>query len=369
MSSPSAFLGLDTPRGRASTGAVTIVLACALCALWIGLRLGGGQVTKAFDDSATALAAFMAMAFCARAAVRNAQLRRFWSLMSAACACWTLAEIVWGWYEIVLRVSLPVVSWADVGYLSAIPVALLALLFHPGLHRNHTRQARWTFDGLIIASALTFLSWTLVFGPVWHNTDLSTAGGVVALAYPFGDVVIVFFILLAARRMSGSHLSLWFLLGGLLLMSLSDSAYSYLSTTNSYTDGNLIDVGWIAAYLTIALSAFTSCSCDTVTTRGEENRRPTIISFVAPVLPAVVALAVTGLQLQPGRHIDTVSRLIASALVGLVITRQGLLLAEVFTAPTETHEVGLMKSLVRTALGPKARPGAPEPGGDPRAGS
>ena len=53
------------------------------------------------------------------------------------------------------------------------------------------------FDGLVVATALLFLSWTLVLGPLWRSADLSTWAGVVALAYPFGDVVIVFFIVLA----------------------------------------------------------------------------------------------------------------------------------------------------------------------------
>ena len=108
---------------------------------------------------------------------------------------------------------MPAPSWADVGYLSAIPLTVAALVVHPATKGSGTRKARSVFDGLVIATSLLFLSWTLVLGPLWRSADLSTWTGVVTLAYPFGDVVIVFFIVLAIRGMTGQgRLSLWCLL-------------------------------------------------------------------------------------------------------------------------------------------------------------
>src|SRR5665811_1954812 len=172
---------------------------------------------------------------------------------SAATAFWTFAEIVWGYYALVLDVEVPVPSWADVGYLSAIPLAVAALVVHPATRGSGTRKARWVFDGLVVATALLFLSWTLVLGPLWRSTDLSTWTGIVSLAYPFGDVVIVFFIVLAIRGMTGENrLSLWCLLAGLLAMALSDSTFTYLTEVAKYTSGSVIDTGWVVAYLGIA---------------------------------------------------------------------------------------------------------------------
>ena len=52
-------------------------------------------------------------------------------------------------------------SWADVGYLSAIPFAVAALVAHPATGGGGTRKARSLFDALLVATALMFLSWTL----------------------------------------------------------------------------------------------------------------------------------------------------------------------------------------------------------------
>ena len=51
--------------------------------------------------------------------------------------------------------------------------------------------------------------------------------GIRALGYPFGDVVIVLFVVLAVRGMTREgRLPLWLLLGGLLAMALADSTYA-----------------------------------------------------------------------------------------------------------------------------------------------
>jgi len=67
-------------------------------------------------------------------------------------------------------------SWADVGYLGAIPLAAAALLCHPGMHTAGSHKTRATLDGLAIGTAVLLLSWTFVLGSLWRHTDLTTAG-------------------------------------------------------------------------------------------------------------------------------------------------------------------------------------------------
>jgi hypothetical protein len=339
-------------KGRVLVAVAVVAIATAVSAVWIGLRVGGAGSVRDFDDIATALAAAVATACCVRAALRHrGRMRLFWSLLAGATLCWTLAEVTWAVYELVLRMSVPVPSWADLGYLSAIPFAVAALLCHPSMNRTARRRARSLFDSLIVATALVSLSWTLVVGPLWHSTDLSTLGGLVALAYPFGDVVIVFFILGAVRARTGvNRPALWCLLAGLLMMALSDSTYAYLTTTNSYASGNLIDVGWIAAYLTIALAAFSSEPSTVRQWRTRATDAPTRASFLAPFVPAMVALGVAGFELQLGPHLDHAATLMVFGLVVLVLGRQTLLALEAATL-VDTKEGHSLRALIRVALG------------------
>ncbi|HTW12774.1 MAG TPA: hypothetical protein VME01_08530 [Solirubrobacteraceae bacterium] len=345
------------------------LLVTALVAVWIAVDLGGARTTLWVDDLTTPLAAGIACVMCLRARARHTgRMRLFWTLLGCATASWTIAEIVWGFYALILDQEVPSPSWADVGYLSAIPLTVAALVIHPAMKGNGTRKARSVLDGMVLATALLFLSWTLVLGALWHSTNLSTAGGIVTVAYPFGDVVIVFFIVLVIRGMTGAHrLSLWCLLAGLLAMALSDSIYTYLTETGVYTSSgaNVIDAGWIAAYLGIALAAYSST---TSTAQDERTRattltpsRPSLASLTAPLLCVLLALTVAAVQIKLGHRLDHAAWLMAFALIALVLIRQVLAILELLKSPPE-EGVGLTQKLTDAALGSVSLTGQQSPG-------
>jgi hypothetical protein len=340
---------LTTPRFIGAVGVVA--LATGLFAVWIGLHIGGARVTLWVDDVATPLAALIACVLCFWARARHSgRMRLFWLLLGCATASWTIAELIWGYYALILTEEVPVPSWADLGYLSAIPLTVAALVVHPAMSGGGTRKARSVFDGLVVATALLFLSWTLVLSPLSRSANLSTWGGIVTLAYPFGDVVIVFFIVLAIRGMTGGdRLSLWCLLAALLAMALSDSTFTYLTNVANYTSPSLIDTGWVAAYLGIALAAFSSRSRDAVLSRAEPSRQ-SLASLISPLLPVLLALSVAAVEIRLGHHLDHVAWLMAFGLIALVLVRQAMLVLELL-APSHDMHAGLMHRLSHVALG------------------
>ena len=179
---------------------LSIVLAFFFC---LAFRIGGKTAVRDYDDIVTALAALVACLSCSSARSRApVALHKFWILLAVALGAWTAAEVIWAVYNLVLHVAVPVPSWADVGYLSAIPLVAAALLFHPGTNAPGSHKTRATLDGLAIGTALLLLSWILVLGPLWRHTHLTTAGGMVALAYLFGDIVIIFLVVLSVSSMT-----------------------------------------------------------------------------------------------------------------------------------------------------------------------
>jgi hypothetical protein len=328
------------------------VIVTGLLTAWIGLEVGGATVTLWVDDLATAAAAGLACALCVRArSLHEGKLRLFWSLLAAATAFWTMAEVVWGAYDLTGAHYVPVPSWADVGYLGAIPLALAALVIHPATSANGVRRARWVLDGAVVATALLFLSWMAVLGPLWPSADM-TAAGVVTVAYPFADVIIVFMIVLTIRGMAGAdRLPLWCLLGALLLMALTDSAYLYLTSIADYESGSLIDAGWIASYVGMALAAYAACvAAPERRARSAAPVRMSRVALVAPLLPVLIALSVATIEMHAGNHPSDAAWAFLVALIALVLVRQILMLVEVFTSRVEGHD-GLSERLTRAALG------------------
>lgn len=307
-----------------------VVAASVFFWLWLILRIGGATTVRTFDDVATIAAAASASVFCLSAGLRShVTARRFWLLLGAAAIAWTVAEIIWAAYDLVLKVPVPEPSWADVGYLSAIPLAIAALVSHPSIRHGRTRRARATLDGLAIATAALFLSWTIVLGPVWRHTDLSSLGGVVAIAYPFGDVVMITLVLLVVRAAGASgRFSLFCVLGGILAMALADSTYTYLREVGHYATGDVVDVGWVISYLGLALGAYCSRWEGQASATTLAPLRESLVPVVTPFVSVLVALLFLAGEAAVGRTLDRTEWLMALTLTLLVMVRQFLFLVD-----------------------------------------
>ncbi|HEX7289936.1 MAG TPA: hypothetical protein VF250_02305 [Conexibacter sp.] len=310
------------------------LLACGALALWLAWKPGGETLATWIDDLATVCAALAAALLCLRAgALQRGRARSFWWLLAAAAGAWTAAEAAWAVYDLALG-GVPSVSWADAGYLAAIPLTAAALLVHPALRGGGSSRARALLDGIAVATALLFLSWTIVLGPLWEQSDISQLGDLVALAYPFGDAVLVFFVVLAVNRMTGvERLALALLLGGLLAMAVGDSVYAYLTGVADFESGGLLDLTWVVAYLGIGLSAWVATAAPgeaprpVAVTTAAPAEAP-LASLVAPFVPVLAALLVLGVQVNLGQRPERLGLVAALALVALVLVRQALLLRD-----------------------------------------
>jgi diguanylate cyclase len=330
------------------------VLTLLVFAVWVGTGVGGKNVVSYVDDLVTAAAALASTAACVRAATTNGGRRRlFWALLAAATTAWSLGEVLWAVYDLILRTAVPVPSWADLGYLSALPLAAAALLVHPALRGRSTGKVRVLLDALALASALFLLSWTLLLGPLWHSADLSTLGGLVALAYPVGDLTIVFLIVLAIRGSAQrTRPDLWLLLAGLLAISCSDAIYGYLTEVKQYSTGNLIDIGWVIGYLAIALAARSTHAQEDIEMRPAVPRLSQA-AIVVPFLPLLAALGFTALRAELGHRLDHTGVATAFTLVAVVLARQALLVADL--RPRHDRHPAIGDRLL-AAVGTTARP-------------
>ena len=190
-------------------------------------------------------------------------------------------------------------------------------------------RARAAFDGTVVATALFFLSWSLVLGRLWRHTDLTSLGGVVAVAYPFGDVIMVFLVLLVIREMAaGDRFALGCVLVGLVAMAVADSTYTYLAEVGRYAVGQMVDIGWVVGYLGLALGAFCSSGHRAGRTgpRGGPSRRPG--DDRATSCPLCLALGVLAIEVAVGHKLYLSDWYIAMALVVLSLARQFLMLIE-----------------------------------------
>ena len=316
---------------RANWAAYAIAGAVAvLFAVVVGFELGSAKFTQAFDDLATIVCPAVTAALCVRTArhVRgDRRAVRAWLLLGAASASWALGQAVWTWYELVRDVDVPFPSLADVGYLGLVPLATYAVLaFFPRSSAGRS-ASRPLLDASIIVQSVACVSWVVFLNELYANTTGTFAERAIALAYPIGDVLVVSMVMLTIFRPCREPRSVLSLIAlGLVSLAVADAGFAYLTATGRYTTGNLIDTGWMAGFLLIALAARQSrLSIRRVDigrmTPSRASHLPTYVAVMAAVVTVSVDQAVHG-TLHPFVIWDGI------ALVATIVTRQLLALLD-----------------------------------------
>ena len=317
---PNAGSRRATRRAPTTAAVLSIVVVFLLC---LALRVGGKAAVRDYDDIVTALAALAACLSCLSAAWRaTSAVRRFWVLLALALGAWTAAEVIWAAYDLVLHVAVPVPSWADVGYLAGDPSrrlrscsTLVCALREsqdagdPGRHRDRSRGAVAELDPGAGA-------------PLAPHPPHDGWGHSRGLVYPFGDMVIIFFVVLSVSAMTtaGRRPLLWVLVG-LFAMAVADSRYTYLVEIGRYATGNIVDLGWVVGYLSIAVGA-SSETGQVVVAPPDEAVGPSLVSLVAPFVPVLLALLLVTFELEIHHHVDRVMWLTGFGLALLAIACQ-----------------------------------------------
>jgi hypothetical protein len=232
-------------------GAIAVAVAAVAGALAWDVFHYGATVTKAGDDVysiAVPVAAALMCALASRASQGRARLS--WALLGASGFVWATGSVAWFYYDVVIRQPVPFPSFADAGFLLAVPFAIAGLLLYSSASSHTTSQLRTLLDGSIIAGPLLFVSWATVLGPSYSQATGGFMEKVIGLASPITDIVMGSIVLLLLPRASRrSRVALVLVGGGILANTVSDSTFTYLQLANTYSGiSNAIDAGWVLGY-------------------------------------------------------------------------------------------------------------------------
>src|SRR5688500_13401752 len=275
--------------------------------------------------------AFLAAFACTRRGLRlRGSLRTSWVLLGASCGAWAVGQTIWTIYETGFGVEVPFPSWADSGYLAAVPLAAAGLIIMPAAAQTMAGFMRIVLDGVMVALALFCTSWILVLGPLFAAGGDDLLSTILGLAYPVGDVVTItmlIFALLRARQGGEAARQPLYLVGlGLTGISLADSGFVYLTSQTSYTSGSFIDIGWFAGFAVLFVAA-----------RRPERPAPTaeseqglrfVSSLSVPYTPVVIMVMTVLFQHLRGQTLDGTAIFTAMAVLLLIVLRQVLTLRE-----------------------------------------
>ena len=141
-----------------------------------------------------------------RGLTSTGRLRTCWLLLGCAALSWGIGQVIWTWYEVVLDQEVPYPSFADVGYLGAVPFLLAGVLLFPSRSLRTMGRVRAVIDGLMTLFTVAFVSYGTFLGVVYTTSEGDVFERVLAVVYPAADVLtvaVVLAVLAAARRSTG----------------------------------------------------------------------------------------------------------------------------------------------------------------------
>jgi hypothetical protein len=188
-----------------------------------------------------------------------------WLLLMIGVALYFMGEFTYGYYEIVATIKTPSPSMADgfrlAGYVF-LNAGLVYLLL--GFKRAGVIFGSWKefiCIGALLGILFCLLSLAL-FIPIITSADLSAIQKFLNLAYPLGDLVLIFLVLILLRvttSLGKGVFSLpWkYMIAGFILMGTGDILFSYYSWLGKYNTATYLNLCRNAGYLLLALSATT----------------------------------------------------------------------------------------------------------------
>ena len=354
-----------SPRGTTIATATAALLAFATWLL--AFADGASAVAMIVTHVGESVAALFAMV-CTACAARKSHggPRVAWTSLAVGCSGWVGGNLYWTYFGVVDNASPRFGTIADFGFL-ALPIsAWVAAPFMP-TNQGGRVGVRVLLDGVITATSLFILAWSLVLRDLLEGGDVSGASFLLSIAYPVTDIAMITMGLLLMSKTREGYRSVPLILTiGFGAITLADGSFIFV-TAGALQFSNLIIVGWTAGLYCVGVAAL--CSTNSTRPPSVERTAPSRHSSWLPYLPVPLALAVSTSEVWPDPN--TVVLVAAAAMTLAAIIRQFVLLDEnrrllVKVADMALHDplTGLGNRFLFTdrlahAMALRARTGAP----------
>ena len=326
-------------------------LTALLTAIFLGidfafnLFVADEQQRIIFSDIVAPIVDFLACAalfFAARqSAAQSKRLGIAWGLIALSTLAFALGDTIWAILELGLSEP-PFPSLADVFYLLYYPLLLAGVLLLPEKPASRSEQIKKVLDAGIVMVAAILAFWNFLMGPlVASNREYPILDQVILIAYPVGDIVLLWALLRIiykrSRKQKEDDVPAFLLAASLLLTIVADCIYTYQAFMGTYFSGGILDVSWRAGILLTGLAGMSQIT--TIRSYGSAVRsRGKLESFVGkvrafvpyfPYLWLVAAYIILMSSSTFPMYMDFSSLSLAvGGIIGLVLLRQIVTLVE-----------------------------------------
>jgi len=169
---------------------------------------------------------------------------RAWRLISVALALWAVGDLLTILFDYTAA-NEPALSPEDLVYLAFYPCLGAGLLCLPGAPRDRSERRRLAFDTLIVLLGAAMVIWYVVVEPGVRPGDTGSLAVILRVAYPTGDLVLLFGLAMILLRRPPSEAALRLMLAGVAFVVVADTGNARFSLSGSFNHGDWPDAAWL----------------------------------------------------------------------------------------------------------------------------
>lgn len=180
----------------------------------------------------------------------------FWLLLAAGTYSFFLAQFSWMSYENILKIEIPSPGLPDLFFLSQVGFYLAAFFYKVIMEKQQLDFIKFIFDILILMTVAFTFSWHFLLQPLIAASEVSPFSLAVTLAYPVGDLALLFgvVILFLGMQQTIFDKTVVFLFFGWLTQIIADSSFLYYVSRDDYSAGGISDPLFTLAVLLIGFT-------------------------------------------------------------------------------------------------------------------
>ena len=243
-------------------------LFAALGAAVVGAHVVASERIGPYLVVTTAIGAALAMGRQVRSG--SSSSRRGLVLMMAALAFNAFADLILNFWELLVGSEPPYPGPADPFYLAFYPLMAAGLAWMIR-QRSSERERSALIDAGIVTLGAGVVLWQYLILPLRAENDVNTFAGLVSVAYPSGDLLLLAYTARLALTSGRRPRALQLLIAGLVMLFAADVVYSWSEATGAYFVGAPIDALYDVSYL-LMMGAFLHPSFRELLLPAEKSR-------------------------------------------------------------------------------------------------
>lgn len=225
-----------------------------------------------------------------QSAAHSKRLGIAWGLIGISALAFALGDIGWGILELGLQEP-PFPSIADAFYIAYYPLLLAGTFLLPEKQTTRGEQVKKVLDMGIVMVAAILGFWNFLLGPIIaSNVGYPLLEQAILLAYPVGDLVLLWALLRIVYKRSDEHAEdeapAFLLASGIAVTILGDYVYTYQALLGTYESGSIVDMTWRATMLLTGLAGISQITA--IQALKSSGKFPRRLEFLIGSLKSVI---------------------------------------------------------------------------------